>query len=193
MTEAVLVYGRGARALHWIMAVMVVAQVTIGIIMVYEAEEPNFWVELAKTLKLYDVHKVQGLVLLALAAARLANRIGRGAPPPEPTLAAWQRETSTLVHAWMYLLLIVVPLLGWFGVSLYPALTVFGSINLPGLVAPHEPTSAPVFVAHRIAAFVLVGLVLMHIGAALFHHFIRGDGVLNRMLPGIWPRGRRRQ
>jgi cytochrome b561 len=166
------------------MAVLVVFQVTAGLIMLYAAP-PSLLGTLAETLGLYSAHKVLGLILLALVVIRIAWRITRGAPPEEPTIAVWQREVSTLVHSWIYLLLIVVPILGWVGISLYPALVVFDSFSLPSLTAPDQAKSVAVFTAHAIAAFALVALVAMHIGAALYHHFIRRDGVLLRMLPGL--------
>jgi cytochrome b561 len=181
-------YGATARALHWIMVVLILVQFTMGIIMVYGGPEPSIWASLTTALALYDVHKLLGLVLLALVLLRIANRIARGVPPPEPSLAAWQRESSALVHAWMYLLLILVPVLGWIGISLFPAVVIFGSITLPALTSPDEAASKPVFMAHAIAAFALIALVVVHVGAALFHHFIRRDGVLRRMLPGLRPR-----
>ena len=178
-------YGPLARALHWTMAGLVLLQATFGVIMVYEGPEPNLWATLANALALYDVHKLLGVVLLALVLVRLANRILRGAPPEEPSLAPWQRESSALVHAWIYLLLVLVPVLGWIGVSLYPALTLFGVLPLPALTAPDRPSSGPVLLAHAIAAFALLALIAAHAGAALHHHFIRRDGVLRRMLPGL--------
>lgn len=177
------VYDVTARMLHWIMAILILVQVVIGIVMTYEAPEPNLLATATDTLALYDVHKLTGLVLLALVLLRLANRIARGAPPEEPTVAVWQRETATMVHAWLYFLLIAVPVLGWVGVSLYPALTVFG-FTLPALTLPDRPRSEAVFAAHAVAAFVLVGLVLLHVGAALFHALVRRDGVFRRMWPG---------
>lgn len=178
-----LVYGPTARALHWLMAVLIIVQATIGVIMVYDAEDPNVWEWLAERLKLYDVHKVHGLLLLALVLARLGVRLTRGVPPEEPAIAVWQREASRLVHAWIYLFLIGVPLLGWIGISLYPALTVFNSIALPALAAPDRAMSETVLAAHKIAAFTLVALIAVHVAAALYHYFIRRDGVLRRMLP----------
>jgi cytochrome b561 len=183
------VYGTTARVLHWLMAVLVVLQVAAGLVMVHAGPEPGLLAAISSALDLYSVHKLLGVVLLALVLVRIAWRIARGAPPAEPGLAAWQRWGSALVHASIYLALILVPLLGWVATSLYPALVVFGSFSLPALTAPDEARSAAVFAAHAIAAYVLVALVMMHVGAALYHHFVRGDGVLVRMLPGVRRRG----
>lgn len=176
-------YGRTARVLHWTMAVLILIQATLGILMTRDAPEGSLLATVTTTLAFYDVHKLLGVALLALVLLRLANRVGRGVPPEDPSVATWQAESANLVHAWMYLLLIVVPLLGWIGVSLYPALTAFG-ITLPALTGPDQAASAPVFVAHAVAAFVLIGLVLLHVGAALFHALVRRDGVFRRMWPG---------
>jgi cytochrome b561 len=171
--------------MHWGMALLVLAQLAMGFIMTWDAPETHPLARLTTALKLYDVHKTLGVALLVLVALRLAWRIGRGTPPEEPTLATWQRETSSLVHGWLYFLMIVVPLTGWIGVSLFPALVVFDSFALPGLVAPDQPAAKPVFAAHAWAAIALAGLIALHAGAALWHHLVRRDGVLARMLPRL--------
>lgn len=178
-----------ARALHWTMAGLVLLQITFGVIMTYERPEPNLLTTLAEALGIYGLHKLLGVVLLALVLMRLANRVLRGTPPEEPSLATWQRELSALVHGWIYLLLMLVPVLGWIGVSLYPALTAFGGLELPALTEPDRALSTPVLAAHKIAAFALLALITVHVGAALYHHFIRRDGVLRRMWPGLKSRG----
>jgi cytochrome b561 len=185
------VYGTTARVLHWSMAVLVLLQIAAGLVMVHAGPEPGLLARLSSALDLYSVHKLLGVVLLALVLVRIAWRIARGAPPEEPGLAVWQRWASTLVHTCIYLALILVPILGWVATSLYPALAVFGRFSLPALTAPDEARSAAVFAAHALAAYALAALVIMHVGAALYHHFVRGDGVLVRMLPGLRKRGTR--
>lgn len=177
-----------ARFLHWLVAGLVLVQIISGVIMVYDAPEPNIWKTLSHSLRLWDVHKLLGLVVLALVVMRLTYRVSRGAPPDEPTLEVWQREGSHFVHAWIYLLLILIPALGWLGISLYPALVVFDHITIPALMEPDRPASEAVLRAHVIAVVALGVLLAVHISAALFHHFIRRDGVLRRMLPGLRPR-----
>jgi cytochrome b561 len=70
-------------------------------------------------------------------------------------------------------------------VSLFPALVVFDSFALPGLVAPDQATSKLVLATHAWAAITLTGLIVLHAGAALWHHLVRRDGVLARMLPRL--------
>ncbi len=180
-------YGALARLLHWTVAVLVVAQAVMGLIMVH-APEGSARARVAEALQFYSAHKVLGLVLLALVLIRLANRVLRGVPPEDASLATHEREAATLVHSWLYFLLLAVPLLGWIGVSLYPALDVFG-VTLPALMAPDRAASDTVFAAHRIAALVLLALIALHVAAALYHYVIRRDGVLARMLPSLARRG----
>lgn len=183
------IYRPLARVLHWVMAVLIIAQLLAGIIMTRPFPEGSVAAGIVNSLGLYDGHKLLGVVLLALVLLRLIYRVFTGAPEDEPTLTHWQRESSHLVHAWVYFLLIAIPVTGWLGVSLYPALVAFG-IKLPALVAPDQKASAIAFAAHAYLAFTLIALLFVHIGAALYHHFVRGDGVLRRMLPGLKPRDR---
>jgi cytochrome b561 len=172
-----------ARALHWTVAVLILLQTAFGVIMTVGGPEPNFWAMLTTKLALYDVHKLLGVVVLGFVLLRLANRIVRDVPPEDPALEPWQRAAATLVHAWIYLLMIVVPLLGWIGISLYPALTLFKLFDLPGLSGANRAASESVLIAHAFGAYFLVALIFVHIGAALFHHFVRRDDTLRRMLP----------
>jgi len=174
-----------ARTLHWLMAALVLFQIATGLVMVYEGPEGNLWSRLTDVFDLYSLHKLLGLVLLALVLIRIAYRVSHGAPPDEPTIEVWQQEASHFVHAWIYFLLILIPLLGWLGISLYPAVLLFGAFEVPSLVPADRAKSAAVFAAHAYAAFTLVGLIILHISAALYHHFVRGDDVLRRMLPGL--------
>ena len=174
------VYNPAARHFHWLTVALIAVQVPLG--MSYRGNWLNLWDALTNTL--YSWHKLIGLVILVVVIARLGYRLSRGAPADEPTLEPWQKVVSHATHWAIYGLLIVVPLLGWLGVSYYPALNVFG-FNLPGLVSPDQGAAAKVFLAHLIGALLLVVLIGMHVGAALFHYVIRKDGVLNRMLPSL--------
>jgi cytochrome b561 len=175
-------YSAGARHFHWITAAFVFALVPVGIVM-SERAEANIFDSLTNTL--YSWHKLGGFVLLWIVVARLAYRFSKGAPADEPTLEPWQKAVSHLTHWGMYGLLLAVPVLGWIAVSLYPALGIPGGFNLPALVSPDQKMSETVFKLHKAGAILLALAVLAHVGAALFHHVIRKDNVLRRMLPGL--------
>lgn len=178
-------YSPVARTLHWLTVAFVAGMVSVGLIMTSRAER-NIWDGLTNAL--YSSHKLAGVTLLALVLVRLVYRFTHGAPPDEPTIEPWQKFASHVTHWTLYALLVAVPVLGWTGISLYPALDIFGLFKLPGLVAPNQPASSTVFMMHKFGAFALVALVGLHIAAALFHHIVRKDGVLRRMLPGLKPR-----
>ncbi|AOG05739.1 cytochrome b [Bosea sp. RAC05] len=180
------VYSAAARHMHWVTAAVVLAMIPAGLAMTYRGNTLNIWDGLTNAM--YSSHKLLGFLVLWLVAGRLAYRLLKGAPPDEPTLLWWQKAGSHLVHWLLYGLLLVVPLLGWVGVSLYPSLTVFGLFNLPALAAPNEDLAKVVLDIHGTLAIVMGLLVCAHVGAALYHHLIRKDGVLRRMLPGLGPR-----
>ncbi|PTM41876.1 cytochrome b/b6 domain-containing protein [Bosea sp. 124] len=177
------VYSAAARHMHWATAGAVLVMVPLGLAMTYRGNTLNVWDGLTDAL--YSSHKLLGFLVLWLVAGRLAYRLLRGAPPDEPTLLWWHRAASHLLHWLLYGLLIVVPLLGWIGVSLYPSLTLFGLVNLPALAAPNEDLANAVLTVHGKLAIVTALLACAHAGAALYHHLIRRDGVLRRMLPGL--------
>lgn len=177
------IYGVAARHMHWITAAAVIVMVPAGLAMTYRGDTLNIWD--ATTNAMYSAHKLFGFLVLWLVAGRLAYRLLRGAPPDEPTLTPLQKAGSHLVHWLLYGLLLVVPLLGWIGVSLYPSLTVFGLFDLPALTAPNQQRAEAVLEIHGKLAIAMALLACAHIGAALYHHFIRRDGVLRRMLPGL--------
>ncbi len=184
-TAQTATYAKGARRFHWITAAFVFIMVPVGIYMVERGKATDFD---AFTNILYSNHKLGGFILLWIVVARLVYRFTKGAPADEPTLEPWQKAVSHLTHWSMYGLLLTIPLLGWVGVSLYDSLGLPGGLSLPGLVAKNEKTAETVFMFHKLGAILLALLVLAHIGAALFHHVIRKDNVLRRMVPGLKPR-----
>jgi cytochrome b561 len=169
--------------LHWTVAILVISMIPIGKIMSWRAEANNFD---ALTNQLYSGHKLFGFIVLWLMAARIAFKLGKGAPAPVATLTPFERKASAAVHHLLYLLLILVPLLGWAGVSAYGAREVFGLFSLPQIVPKNEGLATILLGAHGALATILALLVLAHIGAALMHGVIKQDGVMNRML-GWWP------
>ena len=175
-------YSPTARRLHWWTVALVALMLPLGFGMTYRGTTLNIWDSLTNTL--YSVHKAVGFLVLLLVISRLAYRWRNGAPADEPTLEPWQKLASHVTHGSLYVLLIVVPLLGWRGVSQYGARNIWGPISLPPIAAEAGTAVAGfTFWLHGIAAFALLTLIGAHVGAALFHFLIRKDGVLQRMLP----------
>lgn len=178
---ALPVYSHVARSLHWLTVVLIFIQVPLGWFMTGYAERTDFKFPSGQ---MYDAHKLLGLAILGVVVVRLLYRLVKGAPPDEPTLEPWQKHVSHLTHWAIYALLIGVPVIGWIAVSYYGPFAPFG-ISLPSLVAENKDQATFVFSLHGLTAWMLVVLIAVHIGAAIFHYFIRKDGVLHRMLPGL--------
>jgi cytochrome b561 len=85
----------------------------------------------------------------------------------------------------MYVLLICVPVAGFIGIQLFPALEIFGLFSLPAVLEPDREAAKTAFDVHRLLVVLLVLLVATHAAAALFHYFIRKDNVLRRMMPAL--------
>jgi cytochrome b561 len=89
------------------------------------------------------------------------------------------------MHGLLYALLFAVPLLGWAGVTAYPALITVAGYHLPAMpwVTQDAALAKQLFELHGTLAFVLVAFVVCHIAAALVHLFFKRDGVFERMWP----------
>jgi cytochrome b561 len=165
-----------AIALHWITAALVLFMIPAGVLMVNlpEGDLQNL---------LFNLHRSVGVLIFPLMLIRLIYR-WRNPPPPLPDdLHPLQKLAAHLNHYGLYALLLLQPLLGWWATSAYgAAVNVFWLFELPPIVAQNRPFSETLFLFHRIVGIGIAGLVAMHIGAALFHHFIRRDRILLRML-----------
>jgi len=188
-----LTYSAPARFLHWSVAALVIAALPLGFIIAdrYETNVPDGPGKAqfeATTELLSSSHKLIGLIILALMVLRLGYRLINGAPRPEPTLAGWEKGLSHAVHWALYLLLIVVPIGGYLGISYGDYLTIFG-VKIPGLIAlhdgdNHDKISEMIFKYHGIGATVIMWLAGFHIVAALYHRLVKKDAVVARMAPG---------
>jgi cytochrome b561 len=176
------IYSPTARRFHWWTVLFILIQVPLGLYMAYRGNTLGIFDDL--TNNLYSSHKLIGIIILFLVAARLIYRLTHGAPKDEPTLEWWHKAASHLNHWALYLLLILTPIAGYIGISQYPALSIFG-VSLPGIAAPNQEAASTTFLIHFWLAALLVAMVAMHIGAALYHYVIRRDNVLTRMLPSL--------
>jgi cytochrome b561 len=170
-------YGSTAIALHWLLALAIVANFALGLYM----SELAFSLT---RLKLYNWHKWAGVAILALSALRLAWRLLRR-PPAPPAGPAWQQRASQLVHALMYAAFFAIPLTGWAYSSAagFPIVW-FGVLPLPDFVPVGKSLAASLKEAHEAAAWLLALLVGLHLAAVLKHQLVDRDRLLLRMLPG---------
>lgn len=175
-------YGGVAIALHWVLAAAILGAFFLALYVDTLALSP------AK-LRLLNWHKWLGVSVLVLSALRLLWRWVR--PPPalpariERAMANWQRAAYHGVHHLMYLLFLLVPLLGWAYSSArgFPVVW-FGVLPLPDFVPVDKALAKTLHSLHELGAFTLIGLVVLHVAAALKHQFIDRDHLISRMLPG---------
>ena len=175
-------YSAAAIALHWLTAILIVANLLLGLSMVPLPISP-------RKLQWYLWHKWVGITVFLLTCARLAYRSVR--PPPAPVaMAAWQRRAAAAAHAVLYALLLVIPLSGWLYSSATGVQVVYlGVVALPNLVPKDKALADVLRAVHVTLNFTLFALVCVHTAAALRHHFVDRDTVLFRMLPIFKPKG----
>ncbi|MGH8212413.1 MAG: cytochrome b [Rhodanobacteraceae bacterium] len=180
-------WGAVAQAFHWLIAVLILAQGALGLTMVELGMTP------AK-VRVFALHKSLGLTILALALLRLAWRLGQRAPR-DPPMPRWQHVASRASHCLLYVLILALPLSGWlFNSAANFPLEWFGLVHVPNLTQGLDPElKALALGAHVTFFWILVGVVVLHALAALWHHFRQRDDVLLRMLPGNRKRPARRQ
>jgi cytochrome b561 len=185
------VYAAPARRFHWLVAALIFVQFPIGWYMMYRSEEMPGVNDKGEAVKgvwdattnfLFSSHKTIGLTIFLIVLMRLAYRLINGAPKSDPSVPAAMTGISHLVHWSIYLLLIALPIGGYLGISYGNYLDVFG-IHLPALTAEDKKMSEQFFGLHGLGAQLLFVLALVHIGAALYHWFVRKDRVVERMLP----------
>jgi cytochrome b561 len=178
-------YGGVAMVFHWLLAAAVIFMLVLGLAM-HEMTPDDRFLGLDQ-FGAYQLHKSIGFTILILAALRLIWRWFNPAPTLPDTLKRWELWAAKITHVALYLLLIAMPIVGWVMVSASPwqiPTFLYGVIELPHLTGPSEPLEAAMINLHAVMAFVFIGLIVLHIAAALKHHFILKDDTLKRMLPG---------
>ena len=172
-------YSTTAIALHWLLGLALVGMLGMGLYMTGLPFSPQ-------RLKLYNWHKWTGVAFLALTALRLLWRITHR-PPALPAAMAqamptWQKVAHHGTHHMLYLLFFAVPLIGWAYSSAAGFPVVFlGLWQLPDFVPVSKELAATIKPWHNISALTLGALILLHVAAALKHHWIDRDGLLARM------------
>ena len=169
-------WGWPAIALHWIVALLVLANFALGLWMgeLPRPERP-YW---------YGLHASIGITLLVILVARSAWALSNPAPAPARGTPAWHHSAARVTHVALYVLTLATVLFGWFmaGVRRVPIVPeAFGIVPLPSPIA--IPGSKDFFEeAHEIAAYALIGLAAAHMIVALWHHYVLRNDVLRRML-----------
>jgi cytochrome b561 len=170
-------YGAVAKALHWLIFLLLATQYLIGSIMPHIGRRTldQGWVAW---------HFSVGASILFFIVVRLIWRLFH--PVPQlPTMPAWERAASGFVHWALYILVLTMTLLGWAAANArgWPV-HLFGIVTLPEIAPNGSRWGHEAGDIHNVLVYVLLGFIAIHVAAALYHYFIRRDKVVARMLPG---------
>ena len=170
-------YGSLQVALHWLMLALLVA--------VYLAMELHEIFPKGSDQRAFmkALHFMFGLSVLLLVVVRIAARFSGPTPRIVPQPAAWQEKLAKLLHLWLYVFMIGMPIAGWLVLSGENKPVPFFGLELPPLMGPDKDLAETIEHWHKEVgewAYYVVGL---HAAAALFHHYVQKDNTLTRILP----------
>jgi cytochrome b561 len=173
-------WGSISQLLHWTIAALIVYMGYLGLTM---GDLPNG----PAKIQTYALHKSIGITILGLVALRLSWRLFAGSPVHVAGTPAWQQRIAGLTHLAIYGLLFAIPLSGWVlnSAAGFP-LQWFHLVNLPHIVDRNHDLHELAEEAHELMFWGLALLVVMHAGAAFYHHLFQRDATLARMLPKGW-------
>ena len=169
-------YSRPARLLHWLTAILLVGSFGLGISMTRFIEDDQ-------KLRVYSWHEWIGVTIFLATIARLLWRLLRRPPPLD--LPWIERLGAGAVYVAMYAVLLTQPIVGFLMTTAFGFTVVYlGLVPLPQLFEADREFAARLQGIHFALAMLLLALFVAHMGGVLFHHLIKQDGILRRMLPG---------
>ncbi len=185
-------WGSVARGIHWTVVAVIVVQIPLGFWMVEVYEEyTETYADDTLVMQTSNAHHTLGLMVLAIAALRLAWRLSGATPDLPASLRAYQRYLARATHVALYLLMFAYPLSGWAALSAYEGefpIFFFGYDSVPRIVpqvTEGEPFDYPFFAEIHRSLWRIGGAVLgLHVFGALWHQYVARDGILRRMWRG---------
>lgn len=170
-------YTAVAQAFHWIIAALIVIQFTL-------ARTADNLPLGARKLGLLARHKSFGMTVLMLVILRLLWRLKHRAPALPSGMTPLERLMARITHVAFYVLLFAMPLTGWMMSSAKNySVSWFGWFTWPNLIGKNEAAFDFLRSTHHLLSDVLFAIAVLHVLAALKHHFWNKDDVLLRMLP----------
>jgi len=173
---AATTYDRAGRAFHWTVAALVACQFVTALLL------PHIKVD-TPVDNIINLHFNLGLAIVVVMAARLAHRWRHPVQVAPGEGRPWERALANAVHRLFYAILLIGPFLGWAAASAHSVpVRLLGVLTLPALAPRKAQWGFLAGDVHGYAMWTLLGLVGLHAAAALYHHFVRHDSVLRRML-----------
>lgn len=168
-------YDRVAATIHWLTAALVIALIVL-VLGGDALEEATGW----PTIQL---HKSFGMTVFGLTLLRLFWRLGHRPPPLPATVPVWQKRMAGAAHTGLYGFLLGLPLAGYIFGSGGPYPMQYFGVDVPKMRVS-KPVAEVFHEAHEIGGFTMIGLLIAHIGAALWHQFVQRDRMIARMRVG---------
>ena len=170
-------YGSFSIGIHWLMLLLVVAlYASIELRELYPKGS-----DLREAFKTW--HFMLGMLVFVLVWPRLAARLSAPTPLIRPEPANWQQLSSKLLHLALYALMIAMPISGWLLLSASGKPIPFFGLQLPALIGENKDLAKLIKEIHETAGTAGYFLIGLHAVAALYHHFIKRDNTLLRILP----------
>jgi cytochrome b561 len=171
-------YTTTAKTLHWLIVALLVAQFIFAWTMPHIGRN-------TPVTTIISLHFTFGIVIVVVAIVRLAWRAFHAEPTPLDGVPPWQIKSARILHWLLYVLLFVIPVLGWINASWRGMPVVMFGLELPKPIGTRAPGWGWTGDVHALLAnYLMLTLVSLHVLSGLYHYFIRRDGVLQRMLPG---------
>lgn len=167
-------YDTITRLLHWVIALLLIGLISIGWYMMSIEDQPNSgWY--------FNLHKSFGLIAAILIFFRLVWRFSHKPAPLPSSVPHWQTIVSRGIHLLLYFCMLIMPITGFIGASFSKHGIIFFGVELPNWVNQSHAISKQFFEVHEVVAWILVGLIALHILAAIKHLVINRDKVFQRM------------
>jgi len=170
-------YGSLSIGLHWLMLLLFIAVYgSIELRVLYEKGS-----DLREALKAW--HFMLGLLVFALVWLRIVARLSGPTPNIQPAPDKVQQISAKLLHLALYALMIGMPLTGWLLLSASGKIIPFFGLELPALIGENKDLAKQIKEVHEFVGTTGYYLLGLHVIAALYHHYIKRDDTLTRILP----------
>lgn len=166
-------YRPPARALHWIVAALVVAAWPLGAVIKFVREDVK--------LTFYMFHESIGFIILWLMLARLAYRLANP-PPPLTGIPVAEARLAGFVHAALYVCLLAQPVTGFLATNAHGfPLHWFWLVPVASPIGKSPDVAPLLSAAHVVFGWAILVLFALHL-AGVVRHTIRGDRIVERMI-----------
>jgi|WetSurMetagenome_2_1015567.scaffolds.fasta_scaffold138364_2 cytochrome b561 len=168
-------YGKLTRYFHWIVVVLLFT--TVFVMFLHEYADSS---TLSK--KLLNWHKFIGILILVVSVFRLIWKFISN-DHPNVGVSKLNRVLANIAHGFLYIFLLSIPILGWLESSAREKMVYFFGLSLPNLISPDSNLADFFQEKHIIFGFIFLGFICMHLGAVIFHFFVKKDAILYSMAP----------